>query len=247
MGVASQRATEAATLAAEQRLDPQTQSELASSLVAHAQVAEQALDEQATSAPQVSVQEAARFEARLSEYERVIASIAEDDADSVPTMAAAIRGERARVASVRARAEESVDDGSEAIHAIVRGRLSAAQRVAKDNHGAFSPETADAVAESIETASATLPDLDRATGASSTRADLMRSLEQTERLATFVETSAAIHQRIRNVSLRSIQRPKTSRCQGISSTSSAARRSSSSRPRSRSWRSKALATTFRMR
>jgi hypothetical protein len=195
MGVASQRATEAATLAAEQRLDPQTQSELASSLVAHAQVAEQALDEQATSAPQVSVQEAARFEARLSEYERVIASIAEDDADSVPTMAAAIRGERARVASVRARAEESVDDGSEAIHAIVRGRLSAAQRVAKDNHGAFSPETADAVAESIETASATLPDLDRATGASSTRADLMRSLEQTERLATFVETSAAIHQR----------------------------------------------------
>jgi hypothetical protein len=195
IGVAAQRATEAATLAAEQRLDPETQSQLASSLVAHAHVAEAALDEQATSAPQVSAQEAARFEARLSEYERVIASIAEDDADAAPTMASAIREERARVASVRERAEESSDDGSEAIHAIIRGRLSATERVAKDNHGAFSSATADALVESIAAASATLPDLERDRGASSTRADLMRSLEQSERLATFVEASAAIHQR----------------------------------------------------
>lgn len=194
MDVAAARATEAATLAAEHRLDPTTQSELASSLSAHAQIATALLDDAATSAPETIAQTATRFEARLSEYERLLASIGEDG-DSGPVIATAIRTERDHLAIIRDKAEGSSEETGDA-HELARGRLDAAERSAKLHPDAFSPAITSSLTESIQVASATIAAAeDQEKHGSTTRDDLRKTLEASERLATFVETGAAIHQK----------------------------------------------------
>lgn len=199
ISVAGERAKEAVTLAAEKRLDPGTQTELETSLVEHAEIASRALDSQTTDAPQMSAQAAARFEARLSEYERLIASVGEDDGDSASALAAAIRAQRDTVATVRDRAEQlSGDDAEDTdLHQAAKERLAATDRLARLNAAAFSTSTADAIAANLETASTTLASLgmDAAEHASSSRDDVRKALRDSERIATFVEASAAIHQR----------------------------------------------------
>lgn len=196
--VAGERAKEAATLAAEKRLDAATQAELETSLVAHAQIATDALDVQATSAPAASAEVATRFEARLSEYERLIASIGSEDGDEAPAFAVALRTERDHVAAVRAKAEDAdTDSDTEALHTAATGRLAAADKLAKINAAAFSQATADDIAASLDTASTTLARVRAATApdATTTRGELRRTIEASERIATFVEATAAIHDR----------------------------------------------------
>lgn len=199
ISIAGERAKEAATLAAEKRLDPGTQAELESSLVSHAEIATRILDEQATSAPAMSAQAATRFEARLSEYERLIASIGEDDGDGAPALAAAIRAQRDTVAIVREKADRLSSEGSDDVelHKAAKERLVAADKLARLNVSAFSSTTAVSIASSLETASATLAAQhdDSATRSEDSRGDSRKAIRDSERIATFVETSAAIHQR----------------------------------------------------
>lgn len=196
--VAGERAKEAATLAAEKRLDATTQAQLETSLVAHAQIATAALDAQATSSPATSAEVATRFEARLSEYERVIAAIGTDDGDAAPALAVALRTEREHVAVVRAKAEDAdTATDTEALHSAASGRLAVADKLAKLNASAFSSSTANDIAASLDTASSALARVraENADDATRTRGELRRTIETSEKLATFVETSAAIHDR----------------------------------------------------
>ncbi len=196
MDVVATRATEAATLAAEDRLDLSTQSQLAASLSEHAQIASALLDDTAR-APAAAAQTATRFEAKLSEYERVIASLGDMEGEAV--VASAIHTERDRLAVIIDKTDRSsdaaLDDAHDEVHALARGRLDAAERTAKRNSDAFTPSIASTLADSIQTASATLAATENGQAPSTTREDLRRTLESSERLATFVETSAAIHEK----------------------------------------------------
>ncbi|MBL8158496.1 hypothetical protein JNK62_03110 [bacterium] len=106
MELAERRIEEAAALAAENRLDADTQQSLAVAFEAHAQsaTAEVAtIDESDASA---AAEITSRFETRLAAHEEVLALVSE--ADATNTLTTAIRGAGLAVADIRARAEERI-------------------------------------------------------------------------------------------------------------------------------------------
>lgn len=106
MELAERRIEEAAALAAENRLDADTQAALAVAFEAHAQNATEevsVIDETDASA---AAEITSRFETRLAAHEEVLALVSE--ADATNTLASAIRGAGLAVADIRARAEERI-------------------------------------------------------------------------------------------------------------------------------------------
>lgn len=106
MELAERRIEEAAALAAENRLDAETQQSLAVAFEAHAQNATQevaTIDETDASA---AAEITSRFETRLAAHEEVLALVSE--ADATNTLAMKIRGAGLAVADIRARAEERI-------------------------------------------------------------------------------------------------------------------------------------------
>lgn len=106
MELAERRIEEAAALAAENRLDAETQQSLAVAFETHAQnaTAEVAvIDENDASA---AAEITSRFETRLAAHEEVLALVS--DADATNTLSSAIRGAGLAVADIRARAEERI-------------------------------------------------------------------------------------------------------------------------------------------
>lgn len=195
--VASERAQEAATLAAQDKLDETTEESLQESLTEHARIAASALEAESKDDPQHTAQSASRFEARLSEYERVLAVIAHDQTEASPILASALREERDRITTLRAAKESDEDDSTERIHTAARESLESTQRLAKRARAALSTTTAEAVALRLDTASATIAAVQESSTSDATaaRGELRRALQDSERISTFLETSAAIHNR----------------------------------------------------
>jgi hypothetical protein len=105
MELAERRIEEAAALAAENRLDTETESELAAAFEAHAESATQevaTIDEEDSSA---AAEITSRFEMRLAAHEAVL-SLVSENADATNTLTDAIRVRGLAVADIRARAEE---------------------------------------------------------------------------------------------------------------------------------------------
>lgn len=108
MQLAERRIEEAATLAADGRLDSETQDALATSFQAHAQSATDevaAIDENDSPA---AAEISSRFETRLAAHEAVLAQVRGGDAAANDLFTTAIRGAGRAVADIRARAEERV-------------------------------------------------------------------------------------------------------------------------------------------
>lgn len=106
MELAERRIEEAAALAAENRLDAETQNSLAVAFETHAQNATQevaVIDESDASA---AAEITSRFETRLAAHEEVLALVS--DVDATNTLSSAIRGAGLAVADIRARAEERI-------------------------------------------------------------------------------------------------------------------------------------------
>ena len=197
--VAGERAKEAATLAAEKRLDDTTQDSLEASLVAHAKIATESIVQQTSEDPAQGAALASRFEARISEYERVITAI-DPDASEHPRIATVLRSEREKVALARASAEHSSDESDDetvrlgvAVQADLASSNSAAVRAVR----AFSRETAAGIAERIEIASSTIASAQSmaTSDAPLARGKLRKALQDSEKIRTFVDASAAIHDR----------------------------------------------------
>ncbi len=190
ISVASARATEAATLAAAGTLDQATESALSESLVAHARIASESLSEASSTDSGLSAERAARFEARLVEYERVLVALSAERGER-PAIAAALEDARASVSRVHD------DDEGDAAHLAVAAResLAASNRLALSSQHAFSSTTARSISERIESASGTVAlagSDDRSPGS---RSALRKAIADTEKMNAYVETSASIHKR----------------------------------------------------
>lgn len=207
--VASARATEAATLAAAGTLDEKTESELSESLIEHARVATESLAQASTSAPVASADRAARFEARLAEYERVIVAVSAE-MGTRPALAAAIEDARSRVARIRDERTRTLDDDDDTAHLAIAAResVAASNRLALSAKGAFSTTTVRSIAARIESASGTVA---RA-GAEGkpAKGKLRKAIEDTEKMRAYVETSAAIHDRTGRVITEPAEGPEPS-------------------------------------
>lgn len=107
MELAERRIEEAAALAAENRLDAETEVSLAAAFESHAQsAAEEVATIDETDASAVA-EITSRFETRLAAHEEVLALVSVN-ADATNTLASAIRGAGLAVADIRARAEERI-------------------------------------------------------------------------------------------------------------------------------------------
>jgi hypothetical protein len=107
MELAERRIEEAAALAAENRLDAETETSLAAAFESHAQsAAEEVATIDETDAAAVA-EITSRFETRLAAHEEVLALVSAN-ADATNTLASAIRGAGLAVADIRAHAEERI-------------------------------------------------------------------------------------------------------------------------------------------
>jgi hypothetical protein len=195
--VTGERAKEAATLAAEHRLDEQTQVALEHNLTEHVQIATDSIAQQSATDPTQGAALASRFEARLSEYERVIRAI-DSDTGEHGSLTASIRGARDKVATVRASVHDSSDEGDTAHLSIAaRADLASSNAAVSRASDALSPDMAARLAERIDSASNTIAlAQDMATSdAPLARGKLRKALRDSETIRTFADTSAAIHDR----------------------------------------------------
>jgi hypothetical protein len=212
--VADERAKEAATLAAENKLDASTQAQIEESFRSHAHIASAALEQNTTVNPTESSTEAARFEARLSEYERVIVALAPEP-EKHERFAQALREERARVALLRDKAEEKADkEPEEELEKNARLTLAVVEERVRTASHAFATSTAEKIALQINTASdtiATARSSEKDSSATQAARETMRkTVRDAEKIAVFAEASAAIHARTGLV----ITQERTSRTRG---------------------------------
>ncbi|MCR4280712.1 MAG: DUF5667 domain-containing protein [Candidatus Kaiserbacteria bacterium] len=98
MSVAGERIKEATMLAAEGRLSPAHQQELQANFESHARKASENISAQASTSPEKSTETAVRFEAQLSEYERVLTQVGEEKKIAVGTLVSSVQAEREHVA-----------------------------------------------------------------------------------------------------------------------------------------------------
>lgn len=98
MRVAGERIKEATMLAAEGRLNSEHQQELQANFESHARKASENISAQASTSPEASAEIGVRFEAQLSEYERVLTQVGEEKNIAVGTLVSSVRAEREHVA-----------------------------------------------------------------------------------------------------------------------------------------------------
>jgi len=196
MDVAAARATEAAALAAESKLSTSTSIALQQSLVVHAREAAILIEEQSQRDPSAAAQVAARFEARLAEYERLLDAIDAKKGTRSNEIARAIHREREHVMTLSNADEPSADFAH--LHAAAQEGVAAASDLVLANRSALSTTTAAQIALTLDRASGTIAagqhllvndDHDKARG------EFKRAIQASERLSVFVKTSAAIHER----------------------------------------------------
>ncbi|OGG54592.1 hypothetical protein A3C20_01910 [Candidatus Kaiserbacteria bacterium RIFCSPHIGHO2_02_FULL_55_25] len=207
MRVAGERIKEAATLAAEGRLSTETQDELQTSFETYSALAIQHIDEEADANPDTGGQSAVRFEARLSEYGRVLAEVggAEYAAD---TLASAIRTQHDRIAGIRTRAEaKSATIASSGNAAVAASRMRDAAKHQLDDsvslalHTAesFSSSSADVLERELQEAGTSIADGEKLLGRNSTQQEALEAfrgaLTKAEKIGIFLQTSSAIHRR----------------------------------------------------
>ena len=206
MNVAGTRIKEAATLAAQGRLDATTQEKLQASFEAHAQAASNAIAEEASSSPETSAETAVSFEAQLSEYEHVLTQVGTARDIGVGTLASSVGSARERVAAVRARAQTDIAastarDGSVAVSRMrdaAKKQLDASAKLARKGGRALDASSVETVARELQSASTTISAGEDFLGndAGPQALDAFQSaLSAVEKLGVFLQTSSAIHER----------------------------------------------------
>jgi hypothetical protein len=205
MSVAGARVQEAATLAAEGKLDQKTQQDLQASFSAHANIATNNIEKQVAMSPDLGTEVATRFEAQLSEYQHVLAQVAQVSHVQTAELTNAVADENARVAGIRMNAESNANATSSSA-AIAASRMRDAAMSAIDGSdslvrsalGALAPSAAAQVALQLQDASNTISTGERyLTGNEVPRAlaTFRDALTATEKLGVFLQTSTAIHER----------------------------------------------------
>ena len=195
MQVADERAKEAATLAAEKKLNDEKRRIIGDNFRAHATLAAASIEEAAGGDPIESAQAATRFEARLSEYERVIVALV-DTPDTDDSLARTIRAERETFAKVRERAEERVQEkDDDAYRRAAAASLAHAREHISAAREAFASSTEATVVAQLEAASSTIAAHDARTTREEARASVRKTLRDAEKIRAFAETSRAIHSR----------------------------------------------------
>lgn len=204
MDVAGERVREAATLAAEGRLNASTQQELQANFEQYAKKAAAGIAKNASSSPEASSEDAVRFEARLSEYENVLAQIGAAKNVDVAALTSSVQAERNAIVAVRAQAESRITS-RDTKHSAAQG-LGVAARAQLD----VSTKLAQVVSESLSSSSAELvsAELGNASDTISAGEDFtskhaipdalgafQSALMTTEKLGVFLQTSSDIHAR----------------------------------------------------
>ncbi|OGG57052.1 hypothetical protein A3D71_02740 [Candidatus Kaiserbacteria bacterium RIFCSPHIGHO2_02_FULL_55_20] len=204
MDVAGERVKEAATLAAEGRLNTKTQDELQVDFERHARQATVAMEENASSSPEVSGEAAVRFEAQLTEYENVLAQIGAAKDVDVVVLTSSVKSERERVAAVRARAESRIAStgkdqaAAERMGIAARAHLDTSVRLARAVSKSLSASSAELVAAQLEDASSTISageTFAEREAIPDARGAFRKAISATEKLGVFLQTSSDIHAR----------------------------------------------------
>lgn len=206
MSVASERIKEATMLAAEGRLNSEHQQELQANFESHARKASENISAQASASPEASAEIGVRFEAQLSEYERVLAEVGSAKGIAVSELASSVRRERERVVAVRARAQERSEKGTpqEKKEAVSRMRDAAKKQfedssdIARALSGKLASSTIQSAALQLESASATIADGENLMNADSEpqAMDAFReALSETEKIGVFLKTSSDVRKR----------------------------------------------------
>lgn len=194
MDIAATRATEAATLAAEDKLSASTSAQLQQSFVAHAREATASIAAQSRRDPAAGAELATRFEARLAEYERVLGAI--DTGNGSGTgIASAIRGERAQVLALSTASDTDADTAH--LHVAAQESVTAATQLVPAALSALSTTTAAQIAFKLDQtndAIASGQDLLARDDRSRASGEFRKAIQVSERLSTFLQTSAAIHE-----------------------------------------------------
>lgn len=202
--VAGERVQEAATLAAEGRLDAATQKQLQADFEAHAQEATHAIESQAKVTPDESAEAAVRFEAQLSEYENVLAQVGAAKHINVTDLVASVRTEGGRIATVRANSESNIastgskDSASVRMQAAAKRQLDDSSELAHAGSRSLSSSSASLVAAQLESASTSISDGEDFAGKNATPDALgafRSALATSEKIGVFLKTSSAIHAR----------------------------------------------------
>src|SRR3989338_2882228 len=185
MDVAGERVKEAATLAAEGSLNTKTQDELQVDFERHARQATVAMEENASSSPEVSGEAAVRFEAQLTEYENVLAQIGAAKDVDVVVLTSSVKSERERVAAER-------------MGIAARAHLDTSVRLARAVSKSLSASSAELVAAQLEDASSTISageTFAEREAIPDARGAFRKAISATEKLGVFLQTSSDIHAR----------------------------------------------------
>ena len=202
--VAGERIKEAATLAAEGRLSPSTQQNLQQNFNTHADIAIAAIDSEASSSPEASVQSAVSFGAQLEAYRQVLDALApkENGSDALAVSIAAKQDELANVQAhlpSRGGSQASSTDALAAgIRKAARAQLEATLALSEHSHGALDASSSAAVALQLNDASSAISGGDdqlASNAGAKALSSFQKALSAAEKLGVFLETSASIHQR----------------------------------------------------
>ena len=208
MGVAEERIKEATVLAAGSRLNAEVQRKIEADFEEHARVAIDNIEAKASTEPELSAEAAARFEARLSEYGRILAEVGAAKNVATDDLTVSIRAKQDHVSLVRVDAEtdirtsENQERGGSVTASKLRNaakeKLVESSKRSRNTSRALSTSSAENIALEIENTSATI-----ATGESLLQKDDAReaigafrgALSASEKVDVFLKTSAAINKR----------------------------------------------------
>lgn len=204
--VAQTRVQEAATLAAEGRLDDETQDELENSFDAHVEVAATLIASETSTSPDTVIANAIGFEARLAESERVLTQVGEAKGVETGKLASAIRRAHEKVSAVRADAETRAwnaraPSGSAAaarMRDIAKHGLEDSQGLAVSASSALASSSAMEVSAQLTSAKDAIAHGEKELDDNATdnaRATFTKALSATQKLGVFLKTSSAIHAR----------------------------------------------------
>ncbi|MDO8552995.1 MAG: DUF5667 domain-containing protein [bacterium] len=204
MSVAGERLKEAATLAAQGRLDENTELELRASFEEHARKASDNMGQRSETSPGRSAEAAVRFEAQLSEYERVLVEVGSAKGGSASTLASSVQAERERVSSILVRAQVRAESGTTAAKAEAVARMRDAAKKGLDDsvklsgevHAAFASSSAETIAQNLAHASATISAGENFLGIDAEPQALgafQNALSDTEKIHVLLQTSSRIH------------------------------------------------------
>lgn len=203
MDVAGERVKEAATLAAEGRLDEATQQKLQADFEQHATLATENIAK--TSDKESGAEAAVRFEAQLSEYGSVLAQIGGAKGVDTGVLASAVERARGAVEANRIKTESALASAGDAdtlaatrIRIAARAQLDSSAKLALAVSKSLSTSSAELVAIQLENASSSIADGDTLAAGRSIPGAIgafRTALSATEKIGVFLKTSAAIHTR----------------------------------------------------